>query len=440
MNIPNFKGIISKLSIFRNNLSLLVSIILTVIALVLFVPTRLFSGRLRDQIQQQSIGQAQKIKRMDHISAKQWEVEKEYQQAYANDANQIARLIEESTKRELLSYKIFPEPKDRSALIFEEFGKRFRTGVEGLVAGMNSCECPTQAELEKALERSTARSRTDRRTETATRSLGVGSMTESYRDLYGGGAYGMISQIDSTIVEEVCLDKAKSGRVYTLPTDISGYEFWGTYEYKGVDEAVKDCWYWQLGYWIIEDIIATIDACNSGSQSVLTSPVKRLMGANFTLTVRAVGTSRYRRGTRTRERGDDKPAYVLSAYDGLVSPPCTGRYSNDEIDVMHFDVTVVVSADAVLSFMKELCSAKEHKFSGFFGQQPQETFMHNQISILESSVKAVDRENLLHRLYRYGDDAVVELDLICEYIFNKASYEEIKPKAVIEALEEEKSD
>ena len=35
-----------------------------------------------------------------------------------------------------------------------------------------------------------------------------------------------------------------------------------------------------------------------------------------------------------------------------------------------------------------------------------------------------------HRLYRYGDDAVVRLDLICEYIFNKNGYEKIKPESV----------
>ena len=47
------------------------------------------------------------------VARDQWKIEQKYQQAYENDANQIARLALQSTQRELLSYKIFPEPKDR---------------------------------------------------------------------------------------------------------------------------------------------------------------------------------------------------------------------------------------------------------------------------------------------------------------------------------------
>jgi len=36
----------------------------------------------------------------------------------------------------------------------------------------------------------------------------------------------------------------------------------------------------------------------------------------------------------------------------------------------------------------------------------------------------------IHDLYRYGEDAVVELELVCEYIFNKKGYDEIKPELV----------
>ena len=68
----------------------------------------------------------------------------------------------------------------------------------------------------------------------------------------------------------------------------------------------------------------------------------------------------------------------------------TGRVSNDEIDVVHFSVVVVVSSKAIIPFMRELCSAKEHKFMGFTGQEPAKVFKHNQITVLESRVKPVD--------------------------------------------------
>ena len=40
------------------------------------------------------------------------------------------------------------------------------------------------------------------------------------------------------------------------------------------------------------------------------------------------------------------------------------------------------------------------------------------------------RSAIEHMVYRYGDAQVVELDLICEYVFNKAAYEAVKPKQV----------
>ena len=39
-----------------------------------------------------------------------------------------------------------------------------------------------------------------------------------------------------------------------------------------------------------------------------------------------------------------------------------------------------------------------------------------------------------HQLYRYGQDAVVELNLICEYLFEKAGYEAIVPDAIKKSL------
>jgi hypothetical protein len=57
-------------------------------------------------------------------------------------------------------------------------------------------------------------------------------------------------------------------------------------------------------------------------------------------------------------------------------------------------------------------------------------FKHNQISILESQIRPIDFASNEHQNYRYGPDPVVEVDLICEYIFNKNGYEAIKPDLV----------
>jgi len=250
-----------------------------------------------------------------------------------------------------------------------------------------------------------------------------------------------LSEVDSTIVDEICRERATSASVYANAVDLSGYEFWETYQYAGINEAVTNCWYWQLGYWVVEDVVDTVAACNSGSNSVFTSPVKRLSSVSFALgrqsrvnrSVRSIGRGFGRVRRRTDE---DKPGYVLSAMDGLAEP-CTGRLCNDDIDVIHFNVVVIVSAEAVLPFMERLCSAKEHKFSGFWGRQQEQVFKHNQISILESSWRPVDAESVNHRFYRYGEDAAVELELICEYIFDKAGYDRIKPESIKKALQSE---
>ncbi len=85
-------------------------------------------------------------------------------------------------------------------------------------------------------------------------------------------------------------------------------------------------------------------------------------------------------------------------------------------DVMQFDVHVIVKAADVMRFMQELCSAKTHKFRGWLGDQPEQTYKHNQISILESQIAPVDREDFDHSSYQYGNDEVVDVDLICEYV------------------------
>jgi hypothetical protein len=55
---------------------------------------------------------------------------------------------------------------------------------------------------------------------------------------------------------------------------------------------------------------------------------------------------------------------------------------------------------------------------------------------LESNIKPIDQKDEIHNLYRYGDDdAVVELDLACEYIFDKKGYDEIKPEQVKKSFE-----
>lgn len=79
---------------------------------------------------------------------------------------------------------------------------------------------------------------------------------------------------------------------------------------------------------------------------------------------------------------------------------------------------------------------KSHKFRGWDGKVQEQVFKHNQITILESKIESINREDIAHERYRYGDDAVVKLDLVCEYIFNQAAYDKVKPESVKESVKQ----
>jgi len=420
MDTSKFKDVVQ--SILKNYSLLLVPVVIAVVAVLLFIPTQLISGKLRAQIENESIKKrGSKIRTLSKslVTRGQWKRETEYQQYLKDDANEIALLAKQSTERELLSYKILPEPKDTSVLIFQEFSQRFCKEAEQLLARVNARDCPTDAELERGLVGlSKSRSRPTRRSE----------RLSGWRI-----PLSRLREARATVEDILCREKAELACVYANRADLSGYEFWKEYKALGWSDAIKDCWYWQLGYWIIEDIIATVDALNSGSANVFTSPVKRLMSVSF-----PAGGRRFRLRGRTgsgAKAADDRPRYVLSAED-VLSGLCTGRMSSDDIDIVHFNVVVVVSAKAILPFMQELCIAKQHKFSGWDGKGQEQVFKHNQITILESRIESIDREDITHERYRYGDDAVVKLDLVCEYIFNKAGYDKVKPEYVKESIKQ----
>lgn len=262
------------------------------------------------------------------------------------------------------------------------------------------------------------------------------------------GSMGPRSEIDRKIVDQMCRERASSASVYVSPSDIAGYDHWLDYTYDvNMAPAVKDAWYHQLAYWVIEDIFTTIAATNAGHQSLLTAPVKRFQSISFTMGLKRAGSRgkskaiiRSIGGRKSRQQQSegesDRPAYVIKLADDGLTESLTGRYSEGAIDVIHFNITMVVAAKDILPFMQELCNAKDHQFSGYpDGSQPPQTFKHNQITILESKIGALNPNDPLHSSHRYGDDTVVALDLICEYIFNNAGYDPIMPQAIKETLD-----
>ena len=68
LNLGSLKDVagnaIKKLGFLKNNLALLVPIIIVVIAALLFIPTKLLSGKLRGTIEKQSVQTGRNIDRL----------------------------------------------------------------------------------------------------------------------------------------------------------------------------------------------------------------------------------------------------------------------------------------------------------------------------------------------------------------------------------------
>jgi len=392
---------------FKSYNSLLLPGIIGLVAVLLFIPTRLMSSKLKGKIEKESLSMWSSVNSLQNtVSKEQWKMEQLYQQRHQKDANTIANLVEQTTQRELLSYQIFPEPRETSHMLFYTFSDHFQKSIDELMKRSNAGECPSQqqlSEIDKGLD--TSRS---------------------------SKARGKLRRMGVSVRDKLCREKAESISIYANPGDIGVYQYWGEFNYsdRGRQKSVEDCWYSQLSYWIIEDVFNTVIKLNGSSQSVLDSPAKRILGIRFGKDERGS----HLRSPRQQEVSFDKPYYVLSSQD-VLAVPHTKRYSDEQIDVVHFKVSMVVSSSSILPLIQELCSSKDHTFKGWYGTEPARRYKHNQITVLEYNISPLTRREGKHDLYRYGHDPVVELELACEYIFVKEVYDVIKPKIVKDAVQ-----
>jgi hypothetical protein len=85
-----------------------------------------------------------------------------------------------------------------------------------------------------------------------------------------------------------------------------------------------------------------------------------------------------------------------------------------------------------MPFIRQLCSEKVHTFKGFDGKMPPVQYVHNQMTVLGTTVAPVDAAMEEVLFYRYGDEALYRVNFICEYVFNRSGYDAVKP-AIIKA-------
>jgi len=423
IDLNKVKEVLKKLSFLKNNLALLVPILIVIFSALLFIPTKLLSARLQNTMQQQSVKTAGDIDRLirEVAAAGQAEAMEGYLNAYRQDPCDIAELMKQTTMRELLTYRIFPDTNETSPLLFDPVRREFMAGVDEMIRRLGAGSPPSDGDIDAALESSRGG-----RSVYGRSAAGGGGVPG-----YGGGRnFRTMTEMDRRIVGKLCEDRARAVRVYASPADLDGYSFWSDWKFEDKKKAIRQSWYWQMAYWVLEDVTDTIEQMNKNATSVLDSPVKRIMAVSFTQSKQGSRMIGGRRRIVRKANLDQFPSYVINLKTAMAAPPCTGRFSNEDTDSMHFQLHVLVSADQVMPFLQELCSAKTHKFRGWYGEKQEQTFKHNQITVLESSIIPVDLEDPDHGSYRYGSGAVVGLDLICEYLFIKDGYEEVKPKEI----------
>ena len=405
--------------------ALLPSVIIAVVALLLLSVAMSKGGKVNDEIAKKSVRPAktvqsllQNIPSRDEPQQLRFKMDKLEEQM-----NQIKELATQSSQRDLITYeyKIFPEPDDQSRQVYFGFGKQYRNAIEKLIEAINALDAPSEAEI---------RAKTG----------GGGGQ----RRPTAGGRGVRIADAQDPRVDALCLRRAQEVSVYVNPSIFAWYPFWESYGFSGKSQALEDCWDSQVAFWVYGDIIGTIEKMNGNTGSVLSASVKRLLGVRFAGPI-VVGNSTAVRGrsrTAVTDEARDRPNYVTPESPSVfLSHSPTGRLCNDEVDIIHFAVSVLLDSHFILPFMKELCSEKSHSFYPDFVQSGQSVeARHNQITILQSDLQIIDKMDPDHELYRYGKGAVVRLDLICEYQFNRRGYDVIKPDWVKQKLGQDSED
>lgn len=411
-----FKPVVGTLKKYT---SLLPSVIITLAALIVFIPTLWLGNKVKGRMED-SVRTARSVQSaVSQVPSKDQPAEfKRYMDKLEEETAGIRTLAVQSSQRDLITYDyvIFPEPTDPSSQVYIGFGQRYRSRIEDLIRRMNALDAPSDAEIRA-------------RTGAAARPMG-----EAY------GAVRRTGTAQDPMVDALCQTRAQEISVYAHPKAFPWYDFWEKYNYTSKDQALQDCWDSQVAFWIYEDVVDTIVKLNGTSAQVTNAPVKRLMGVSFSGPVvtgvsSSYAASEYYGYAAAGMR--DIPQYITAAQPGIfVAASPTGRISNEEMDIIHFAVSVLVDNRFVLAFMKELCSEKPHTFRTDFNKDGQLVeSRHNQITILQSDVKVIDKSAAEHELYRYGKGAVMQLDLVCEYQFHRKGYDAIKPAPIKKRLE-----
>ena len=391
------------MNFIKRYLSIIIPAAILLVAVVFIALTFIVNGGVASEMEK-SISTGRRVSSLASQvpSEQQPAIEKQYQDKHEEDAQRIKQLFTETTTRQLISYDIFPEPVDTSRQLFTNYGNDYRAKIEELVASMNAVDAPSDSEISALLAGTGQRARTEE---------------------------------NNLIVEAYCKDRALKAKVYASPNILSWFDFWYKYKFVSQNIAVIDCWNSQVAYWIYEDVVETVNQLNESSRSIVDAPLKRIVGVSFTQSA----DGQVQRGAKTSTI--DQPIYITEETPSIfVAETWTNRRCDENVDVIHFSLSVIVAVDEMPQFMEALCSSKTHTFMGWDGQAQPKECERNQITILKFDTVPVERDSDQHKYYRYGKNAVVQWTGVCEYVFSREAYESVMPESIKEKISGQEDD
>ena len=108
--------------ILKKNISIITPAAITILAVLLFIPTVIIQGKIGERLaQSQRLGEEVKSAIRSAVSVAEINNIKTHEDLHQQDACDIQKLAIETTQRPLLGYRIFPEPSETSIQIFNEF-------------------------------------------------------------------------------------------------------------------------------------------------------------------------------------------------------------------------------------------------------------------------------------------------------------------------------
>ncbi|MBN1764353.1 MAG: hypothetical protein JW860_03770 [Sedimentisphaerales bacterium] len=361
------------------------------------------------------------------------------------DAEKVVSITRQTSSRPLLHDKVFPQLKEKSSafIYFTELSENYCNQINSLIRNLHGGDRPTKMEEDNVIQ--------DYEKRSGKVSTGFGAFPGMMPMGPGVGLAGQEETPQERLIDDLRNSKAESISIYANPESFCCYDFWKSNPEDSLNVMLEFSWFSQIALWIQEDVVLSINQLNDTSVSVLYNPIKRLVEISFggesiygatggttTSATQLQIVERRRSGSQdmlpvyvTESDTDSSSGQVMAAvdsserYPGSMTATFNKHVSNDLIDVVHFEVAVIIDTTRIIDFINALQSIKE----------PEGPNKRNQITVLDMQVEPVNILDEKEGGYRYGMGSLGALRLICEYVFFKDGYEQYKPASVKKMLE-----